>query len=54
MKDTKSLFEYAGLPKPKEKEGFGMDYRKEDPRWRLEEKSKSKITNGCYSKDLED
>lgn len=53
MKKASEIFDYAGLPKPMEKEGFGTDYAEESAKWRKEEKSKSRITEGCYSKDLE-
>lgn len=53
MKKESEIFDYEGLPKPQEKEGFGNDFVSESNKWRAEEKSKARIINGCYSKDVE-
>lgn len=54
MKKDSNLFDYAGLPKPMEKEGFGTDYVDESKRLRAEEKSTARVPEGCHSKDVED
>lgn len=50
---SSKIFDYSGLPKPKEKEGFGNDFAKSSEKMRAEEKSKARIPEGCHYKIVE-
>jgi hypothetical protein len=51
--NSSKIFDYSGLPKPKEKEGFGDDFCARSEKMRAEEKSKSRVPEGCACKKIE-
>jgi hypothetical protein len=53
-KSSSKIFDYSGLPKPRQKEGFGTDFAKASEKMRAEEKSKARVPEGCAYKTVTD